>query len=135
MQADEIIQTVYDAGGQLWLEGDKVRARLPERLRPLVDVIRACKPEIIELLAQRPAMPSGVRLVRYKPKNPPVQISCCETVVGVERFIQSTLRQLAARLNGERGWRYDWRSLSELLARLAAVGCQVALDDDKKALQ
>ncbi|MGB6112613.1 MAG: hypothetical protein WA430_04290 [Acidobacteriaceae bacterium] len=56
MQADEIIQTVYYAGGQLWLEGDKVRARLPESLRPLVGVIREHKWEIIELLSQHPQM-------------------------------------------------------------------------------
>lgn len=135
MQAAEILDTVSAAGGLLWLEGDRVRARLPESLRSLVNVIRERKPEIVELLSQRPAMPHGVRLVRYGPKQPPVQISCCETVVGVERFIQSTLRQLAARLNGESGWRYGWRSLSELLARLAAVGCIVALDDKKAMLQ
>ena len=133
--AIEILDTVSAAGGQLWLEGDKVRARLPESLRPLVRMIRERKPEIVELLAQRPAMPAGVRLVSYAPATPPVKLSRCETVVDTSRFIQSTLQQLGAKLNGECGWHYGWRSLSELLTRLEAVGCEVALDDPRKALQ
>jgi hypothetical protein len=135
MQAIEILDTVSASGGLLWLEGDKVRARLPESLRPLVSAIRARKPEIIELLAQRPVMPEGIRLVSYRPKEPPVKLSPCETVTNVERFVQATLRQLEAKLCGASGWNYGWRSLPELLDRLAAVGCIVALDNPRKALQ
>lgn len=52
MQAAEILDVVSDAGGLIWLEGDKLRARLPETLRPLVETLREHKFEIIELLAQ-----------------------------------------------------------------------------------
>jgi hypothetical protein len=134
MQAGEIIRTVYDAGGQLWLEGDKVRARLPENLRPLVDIIREHKPEIVELLGQRPIMPAGVRLLSYAPKAAPVQLSRCETVVDTGKFIQSTLRQVDARLHDRHFLAGCW-TLSELLARLAVVGCHVVLDDSKAMLQ
>lgn len=134
--AIEIFDTISAHGGQLWLvDGDRLRYRLPENLKPMVDVLREFKPQIVELLSQRPAMPVGVRLVSYVPITTPVRISQCETVMDIGRFVQSTLRQLAARLNGESGWRYGWRSLSELLARLAAVGCIVALDNEKAMLQ
>ena len=133
MQLNEIIRTVYAAGGRLWLEGDKLHARLPEKLRPLVPVIRERKPEIVDLLSQRPAMPAGVRLVRWEPKIAPVELSRCETVVDVDKFIRSTLMQVEARLHGK-DWLAGW-TLSTLIDRLAAVGCHVTLDDGKAALQ
>lgn len=132
MQALDILDAVSAAGGRLWLEGDKVRARLPESLRPLVDAIREHKPEIIELLARRPQMPAGFRLVSWEPKAAPVRLSECSTVTDVNLFILSTLRQLAAHLNGE-GWQDGGWGLSGLLERLAACGCVVALDDPRKA--
>ena len=75
MQTAELLATVSAADGQLWLEGGKVRACLPESLRPMVDVLSEHKDEIIELLARRPTMPSGVRLVSWSPKAAPVQLS------------------------------------------------------------
>jgi len=134
MQVDEIIRTVHDAGGQLWLEGDKVHARLPEKLRPFVAVIRQHKPEIIDLLSQRLAMPAGVRLVSWSPKAAPIQLERGQTVTDTERFIESSLAQLAAALEG-RNWQAGNWGLSGLLERLALCGCVVALDDPKKALQ
>ena len=89
---------------------------------------------VIELLARRPAMPSGVRLVSWEPKAAPVRLSECSTVTDVNLFILSTLRQLAAHLNGE-GWQDGGWGLSGLLERLAACGCVVALDDPRKAIQ
>jgi hypothetical protein len=134
MQAAELLVTVSAAGGQLWLEGDKVRARLPETLRPLVEALREHKFEIIELLAQRPAMPPGVRLVSYAPVTPPVMLSRCETVVDTSRFIRSTLRQIDARLHDKHFLAGNW-PLSGLLDRLAAVGCAIELEDRKAMLQ
>jgi hypothetical protein len=74
MQAAEIIDKIISAGGRIWLEEDKVRARLPEILRPLVSVIHARKPELVEELVRRPTMPAGVRLAGWTPKTPPVQV-------------------------------------------------------------
>jgi hypothetical protein len=134
MQTDELLVTVSAAGGQLWLEGGKLRARLPESLRPMVDVLREHRVEIIELLAQRPAMPAGVRLVSWNPKAAPIRLSQCETVTDTGKFIRSTLRQLEAALEG-RSWQSGNWGLSGLLERLAAVGCMVALENPRRALQ
>jgi hypothetical protein len=134
VQAIDIIETVSAAGGQIWLDGDKVRARLPENLMPLVDVIREMKPQLIELLARRLAMPAGVRLIRWQPVPAPVRLSECSTVTDTEKFIRTTLTQLEAALEG-RNWQSGNWGLSGLLERLAAVGCVVELRDRKKMLQ
>jgi hypothetical protein len=79
-------------------------------------------------------MPAGVRLIRWEPVQVPVRISECSNVVDVELFIRTTLRQVEARLTGK-GWLSGSWTLSTSIDRLAAVGCHVALDDPKVALQ
>jgi hypothetical protein len=133
--AVEIMEAVTSRGGQLWLDGELLRYRLPVNMESLVDTLRTHKPEIVELLSSRPAMPAGVRLLSYRPKEPPVALGNGETVIDSKRFVQATMRQLEAKLCGASGWNYGWRSLPELLERLAAVGCIVALDNPRKALQ
>ena len=133
--ATESLHTVQSHGGQLWLvDGERLRYRLPESLRPMVDVLREHKGGIIELLSQCPVMPAGVRLLSWNPKAAPIQLSVCETVMDTGKFIQSTLRQVDARLHNQNFLAGNW-TLSELLARLAACGCRVAFDDPRKALQ
>ena len=131
----EILDTVSAAGGQLWLaDGERLKYRLPANMEPMIDTLRAHKPEIVEALAQRPAMPAGVRLVCYAPAAPPVMLSRCETVVDTEKFIRTTLRQVDARLSGK-DWLDGGWGLSGLLTRLEACGCVVALDNPREALQ
>ena len=133
--AMEILETISASGGQLWLvDGEKLRYCLPARLGPMLGTMREHKAEIIELLAQQPVMPPDVRLVRYAPVTAPVQLSRCEKVVDPRRFIVATLAQVDARLHDKDWLAGNW-PLSELLARLAAVGCHVALEDGKVMLQ
>jgi hypothetical protein len=134
MVAAEIIETITRKGGRIWLEEDKVRAHLPETLRPLVGVIHSHKAELIAELARRPAMPAGVRLVSWSPREAPVQLSECSIVTDVDKFIRSTLRQVEARLHGEHWLVGNW-TLSTLLDRLEACGCFVKLDDLRRAVQ
>ncbi len=81
-----------------------------------------------------PAMPTGVKLVRWEPLPAPVQLNRCETVTDTGRFIESTLRQLAARLRGEDWAAGNW-GMSQLIGRLEAVGVTVELEDDRRWLQ
>jgi len=99
-----------------------------------MEELRKHKAELIAELARRPAMPAGVRLVRWEPKTAPVQLSQCSTVTDTEKFIRMTLGQLEAALEG-RNWQAGNWGLSGLIERLAACGCGVALDDPRKALQ
>jgi hypothetical protein len=101
---------------------------------PVMEDLREQRGEIIELLAHRPVMPAGVRLVSWFPKAAPVKLSRCETVTDTEKFIRTTLMQLAARLSGKKWLDGGW-GLSGLLARLEACGCRVALVDSLKVLQ
>jgi hypothetical protein len=75
------------------------------------------------------AMPPGVKLVHWEPLPAPVQLNRGVIVTDTARFIEVTLRQLGARLQG-----HDWRagnwSLSELIGRLETVGVGVALIED-----
>jgi len=130
----ELIRTVEANGGCFRVDGEYLVIAPGEAATPVMEEVRQLKPEIIELLARRPAMPSGVRLVSWEPKAAPVRLSECSTVTDVNLFILSTLRQLAAHLNGE-GWQDGGWGLSGLLERLAACGCVVALDDPRKAIQ
>ncbi|MGH9604290.1 MAG: hypothetical protein ACRD3N_01200 [Terracidiphilus sp.] len=134
MTAETILETVRQAGGTLWAENGKLRYRLPAERPDLIPALRELKSEILDLLADRPAMPAGVRLVRWQPVEAPVRLSQCSTITDTDLFIRSTLQQVGARLSGK-DWKAGNWSLSALIDRLAAVGCVVALDDPRMALQ
>jgi hypothetical protein len=133
MQAAELIDHIIDAGGQIRLEGAMIHAVLPAAMRPLERAIRSLKADLITELARRPEMPTGIRLIRWQPKEPPVQLSEFETVTDTHRFIQTTLRQLDARVRGGT-WLAGNRPLTTLLFQLEAVGCWVALEASRRAL-
>jgi hypothetical protein len=129
----ELIQIVESAGGRFMVDGDRLGIVPREAAAPVIDELRQHKAELLAELARRPAMPAGVRLVSWSPKDAPVRLSECSTVTDVDLFIRSTLRQVEARLNGK-DWLACW-TLSTLLDRLEACGCIVALEDPRKELQ
>jgi hypothetical protein len=129
----ELIRTVEANGGHFRVDGEDLVIAPRNAAEPVMKELRRLKPEIIELLARRPAMPAGIRLIRWAPKDAPIQVSPCSLVTDPEKFIRSTLRQVEARLSGK-DWLAGW-ALSTLLDRLALCGCEVALDDPRKALQ
>lgn len=134
MQASEILRSVENAGGELWLEGESLRYRLPESASRLVDELRTQKWDLVNLLRRRHSLPRGLRLVRWEPIPGPVWVNRWLTVTNTERFIEITLEQVAARLSGDH-WRAGNWSLSDLLERLEGVGVTVALVKDSDRLQ
>ena len=74
-----------------------------------------------------PALPEGVRLVRYAPKHPPVAISVCSIVVDVDKFITDCLEELQARLRSPIQIRAGG-SVYELVSKLAEVGVEVKIE-------
>lgn len=135
LSAEEgLIRRVEAAGGVFETDGEKLRIFLPKELTSLRRELQLHKWEIITTLAHRPVMPPGIRLLHYQPLLAPVRLSAYETVISVDGFVRSTLEQISARLIG-RSFLAGNRSLSDLLERLAAVGCRVALDDSRKMLQ
>lgn len=53
MTTAEIVTTIEASGGSLWRDGDRLRYRLPESALPLVEELRAKKPDILALLQER----------------------------------------------------------------------------------
>ena len=130
----ELIRTVEANGGCLRVDGEYLVIAPGEAAAPVMEELRQHKAELMAELSRRPVMPSGVRLVSWSPKTAPVQLSVCSTVTDTEKFIRSTLAQLAARLSGK-DWLDGGWGLSGLLTRLEDCGCIVALDDPRRALQ
>jgi hypothetical protein len=132
--APELIQAVESVGGRFMVDGDRLGIVPSSAATPIIEELRQHKAELIAELARRPAMPSGVRLVLWNPKDAPVRLSQCSTITDVDLFIRTTLRQVEAQLSGK-DWLAGGWGLSGLLARLEACGCIVALDAPRKALQ
>jgi hypothetical protein len=71
-------------------------------------------------------MPSGVRLVEWNLKEPPVAIETCAVVTDSAQFARSTLEQLRTALAQRKRW-VGW-SVAQLIDRLAQVGVTVVLE-------
>jgi hypothetical protein len=132
--ARQLIQAIEQRGGYFVRKGDDLTIYPREAGLPLVEELRAHKGEIIEVLAERPEVPAGVCLIRWAPVEAPVRLSECSTVTDCEQFIESSLQQLAAMLEG-REWQAGNWGLYGLLERLAICGCVLALDDPQRAAQ
>jgi hypothetical protein len=50
MTAEELLETVRQAGGEVWAAGDKLRYRLPYSAHRLIPTMRELKLEILHLL-------------------------------------------------------------------------------------
>jgi hypothetical protein len=74
-----------------------------------------------------PPLPKGVRLVCYRPKQPPVFVAPISIVADVDKFIQVYLGELDARLNHPLQIRAGG-SVFEILAKLAEVGLELAIE-------
>ena len=138
MNAPEILEAIQNLGGSLVLSGERIQYVLPDSALWLVTELREKRDKLIELLRQNetPApMPPGVRLLKWKPKNPPIAIVRMGIVSNVDKFIGATLRELRARLEGRDFPTGNW-SLPELVDRLEQVGVcvtiQEALSGDKR---
>ena len=134
LSAADLIRAVRERGGQFLIDGDRLGVSPRTAAEPFAEQIRQHKAELMAELGRRPAMPAGVRLVRWGPKADPIELPQGSVVTDVEKFIGTTLAQLDAKLNGKSWQAGNW-PLSTLIERLAACGCIVALDDPRKALQ
>ena len=97
----ELIRAVEANGGRFRVDGEYLVIAPGEAAAPVMEELRQHKAELLAELARRPAMPAGVRLVSWSPKDAPVRLSEHSTVTDVDQFIRSTLQQLDARLSGK----------------------------------
>ena len=70
------------------------------------------------------AMPAGVRLLRWAPKQPPIAVTTFSVVTDPQKFIEGTLQQLEAALRGNVMAAGNW-SVRDLCERLEQVGVRV----------
>src|SRR5712692_6262183 len=122
--AESLVELIEGAGGELGLNGERIRVRLPEDAVHLLDELRAHKTEVLSVLRRReviPAMPPSVRLMHWEPKPAPVILTHYAVVTDVSRFISMTLMELKAALAGKR-WQSGHRSVRELVDRLEQCG-------------
>jgi hypothetical protein len=134
MNAPEVLEAVQIAGGSLTLIGERIQYALPDSAVWLVPELKQNREELVGLLREGgtpPLMPPGVRLLKWEPKIPPVAIVRMGIVSNVDKFIDATLRQLRARLEGKDFLAGNW-SLRELVDRLEQVGVHVQVEHDEK---
>lgn len=130
MTATEVLRAVEKAGGSLALNGGQIKYAIPKPAVWLVTELRRHREELIGLLREGgtpPPMPSGVRLLKWEPKNPPIAIVRMGIVSDVPKFVGATLLQLQARLEGKDFLAGNW-SLRELVDRLEQVGVVVEVE-------
>jgi hypothetical protein len=130
--AESVVERIEGAGGELGLNGERIRVRLPENAVHLLEELRAHKDEVLTLLRRReqiPAMPSGVRLISWKLKEAPIAIETCAIVTDPDLFARSTLEQLATVLSQPKQW-VGWTG-PHLINRLAQVGVIVSLTPEE----
>jgi hypothetical protein len=130
MNAPEILEAVENVGGSLKLNGERIQYVLPDSAVWLVPELKRNREELIGLLREvrtPPQMPPGVRLLKWEPKTPPVVIVRMGIVSNVDKFIDATLRELRARLEGKDFLAGNW-SLRELVDRLEQVGVKVTVE-------
>jgi hypothetical protein len=128
--AEDVVERIEGAGGQLALSSNTIRCRVPADAADLLDDLRAHKLAVLEILRKReeiPAMPIGVRMVRWDPKPAPVILTEVLVVTNVSRFISMTLLELKAALAGKR-WQSGHWSVRELVDRLEQCGVCVEIE-------
>ena len=122
--AESVVERIECAGGELGLNGERIRVRLPADAVHLLEELRAHRDEVLSLLRKRaeiPPMPPGVRLVHWEPKLAPVILTHYAVVTEVPQFISVTLLELKAALEGKR-WQAGHWSVRELVDRLEQCG-------------
>jgi hypothetical protein len=126
--AEQLIDRVQIAGGELGLRGDRIHCVIPEDEAHLLDELRTHKAEVLSLLRSReeiPAIPPSLHLVSWNLKDPPVAIETCAVVIAPALFARSTLEQLRVALENPRRW-VGWTP-QQLIDRLAQVGVEIEI--------
>ncbi len=132
--AEQVIERIEVAGGELTVCGDRIRCRLPEDAAHLLDDLKAHKTEVIVYLKRRnmPPMPEGVRLLEWNPKPAPVILTTASVVTDVDQFICATLDELGMAMKARPATRIlrvrHARRLRDLADKLEQVGVTVKVE-------
>lgn len=134
------IDRLRELGGELFLRGDKIRYRIPadnpeadrliEEIRENKDAFLAmlqdqenCPPELEEVKA---ALPAGVKLISYQPKQTPFAVAPVSVITNSGKFFRAYLRDLKARIEKPDG--YHCPPLADILGKLADAGLELQVE-------
>jgi hypothetical protein len=141
MMTAGILDTIRELGGELVLDGGKLRYRLPDcpEAREVLEQVRQDRDAIKAFLrdgeSEAPsleevwtALPRGVRLVSYQPRKAPFAVAPVSVVTDAGKFYRAYLTDLRRRL--EHRDRHAAPPLPDILAKLAEGGLVLVTDDD-----
>ena len=134
------VDRIRELGGELFLLGDRLKYRIPAgnlEAQQLIAEVRRDREAVIAILRDRDseppplqevkdALPAGVRLVSYQPKQAPFAVAPVSIVTQAGKFYRSYLADLSRRLEKPEG--YDCPPLKDILAKLADAGLELQID-------
>lgn len=134
------VDRIRELGGELFLVGDRLRFRIPAgnmEARQLIAEIRRDRDEVIAMLRDKEskppsieevqaALPPGVKLVSYEPKQAPFAVAPVSLVNDAGKFYRAYLADLSRRLAKPEG--YHCPPLADILSKLADAGLELRVD-------
>jgi hypothetical protein len=135
MNVAETVSLIEAAGATFRLDGNKVHVRYTSeeqrhKLVAQVAFLREYRADVAGFLKFRdetiPVMPSGVRLLAWDPKEPPIALETFLLVTDSVLFARAALREISERLTNPK--RKYGRPVAQLVAHLARVGVLVVLN-------
>ncbi len=134
------IDRLRERGGELFLHGETVRYRIPadcQEAREIIGELRRNREALAAMLrdseSQPPtleevqaALPAGVRLVSYQPKQAPFAVAPVRVVTNAGKFYRAYLADLSRRLAKPEG--YHCPPLADILAKLAEAGLELQVE-------
>jgi len=135
------IDRLRELGGELFLRGDVIRYRIPSdsaEARKVLAEIREDRDAVIALLRDREskapsleeiqaALPPGVRVVCYQPKEVPFAVAPVSVITNAGIFYRAYLRDLKKRLKKPNG--YHCPPLTDIMGKLADAGLELKIED------
>jgi len=138
MTAFDVLDRLADLGCAVRVEGEKLKVRGPDlpEVPPLVSELRARHEEAISILRERQcrpptleevkaALPAGVRLVSYQPKEAPFAVAPVSIVADAGKFLRAYLRDLNWRLEHPDG--HAAPPLADILSKLGDAGLELKI--------
>lgn len=138
LSAIDVIGRLTVLGCSVRLEGEKLKVQGPDlpEVRELVSELRGDRDAALAWLKDREsqppnleelkaALPPGVSLVSYRPKEAPFAVAPVTVVTNAGKFFRAYLRDLRWRVENPDG--YAAPPLPDILSKLAEVGVELEI--------
>ena len=134
------IDRLRELGGSLWLDGEKVRYRVPfgnAEAREVLADLRQDRDAVTAMLQDQASktpsfaevtsmLPPGFRLVGYRPRQVPFAVAPVSVVTSAGKFFRAYLTDLRWRVENPNGRAAP--PLADILAKLADAGLTLVAD-------